>query len=206
MPRPSVTWPGRKVAIARGASGGMGHDSWPRRAVGHVVSGTARMQNLLGTGLAIGILVGGFAITGDLGRLAARGRRVIGATDVPAAPLPFSAPPASSGSGPLPPAPVVARPPRPAAGPERVELASVRPGQRILVWLEAATEPVSIDMVDPATAAVILHDGAPRRAAVVGAALVRGERLRVVGIGLAHAGTAAATENLGRITALDVGR
>lgn len=167
------------------------------------------MQNLLGTGLAIGILVGGFAITGDLGRLAARGRRVIGATDVPAAPLPFSAPPASSasfGSGPLPPPPVVARPPRPAAGPERVEVASVRPGQRILVWLEAATEPVSIDVVDPATAAVILHDGAPRRAAVVGAALVRGERFRVVGIGLAHAGTAAATEDLGRITALDVGR
>ncbi|MFM9057600.1 MAG: hypothetical protein ACKOSQ_00465 [Planctomycetaceae bacterium] len=166
------------------------------------------MQNLVGTLLAIGILAGGFAITGDLGRLAARGMRVIGATDVPTvAPTPprLAAAPAPSGVGPLPPPPVVAQPPRPAGGAERVELASARPGQRILVWIGSAEQPLAVDVVDPTAAAVILAGGGPRRVAVVGGAFARGEVLRVVGLGLAHAG-GAAPESLGRITALDVGR
>lgn len=44
------------------------------------------MQNLFAKLAALGILLGGFALTGDLGRLAERGSRVIGAADVASAP------------------------------------------------------------------------------------------------------------------------
>lgn len=44
------------------------------------------MQNLLAKLVALGILVGGFALTGDLGWLAERGQRVIGAAEVASAP------------------------------------------------------------------------------------------------------------------------
>lgn len=196
----------RNAAAARVAAGGVGHDCRPDRQSG-AVRGTARMQNLLGTCLAIGILVGGFAITGDLGRLAARCMRVIGATDVPGVAAPISTParPAPSGIDFLPPPPVVAATPRRGAGVERIDLAATRPGQRILVWLDAAAEPLPVDVVDPATAAVILHDGPPRRATIAGGGIVRGEALRVVGLGLAHAG-AATPESLGRVTSIDAGR
>jgi hypothetical protein len=49
------------------------------------------MSSLLSRVAAIGIVAGGFALTGDLGRLASRGMRVLNASDVPA---PRSAEPA----------------------------------------------------------------------------------------------------------------
>lgn len=42
------------------------------------------MQSFLAKCAALGIVAGGFALTGDLGRLAARGRRLLDATGVPA--------------------------------------------------------------------------------------------------------------------------
>lgn len=44
------------------------------------------MHNLFAKLVALGILVGGFALTGDLGWLAERGQRVIGAAEVASAP------------------------------------------------------------------------------------------------------------------------
>ncbi|MFM1903088.1 MAG: hypothetical protein RLZZ440_988 [Planctomycetota bacterium] len=44
------------------------------------------MQNLLAKLAALGILVGGFALTGDLGWLAERGQRVLGTAEVASAP------------------------------------------------------------------------------------------------------------------------
>lgn len=176
------------------------------------------MHNLLGTCLAIGILVGGFAVTGDLGRLAARGMRVIQATDVPVGftqdpgpgpgVAPVDAPAATTvtaASGVVPRPAVVAGPPRRGIGPERVELAAARPGQRILVWLGTNAEPLPVDVVDPATAAVILHGGPPRRATIAGGAVVRGESLRVISLGLAHAGSRV-DESLGTVTGIGGGR
>lgn len=172
------------------------------------------MENLLGTCLAIGILVGGFAVTGDLGRLAARGMRVIQATDVPlgagqaAVPVPAAAPVSASAAtavttaaGVVPRPAVVAGPPRRGTGPERVDLAAARPGQRILVWLDTNAEPLPIDVVDPATAAVILHGGPPRRATIAGGAVVRGESLHVISLGLAHEGSRV-DESLGTVTGI----
>ena len=72
------------------------------------------MQNLLAKLAALGILVGGFALTGDLGWLAERGQRVIGAAEVASAPaMAFldAAPLASAVAEPAPQGPV---PPEPA--------------------------------------------------------------------------------------------
>ncbi len=81
------------------------------------------MQNLLTKLAALGILVGGFALTGDLGWLVARAQRVIGAAEVASAPsmafldaaplpsavaAPAAQPPAPSEPEPVPQAPAVA--------------------------------------------------------------------------------------------------
>jgi hypothetical protein len=42
------------------------------------------MQNLLAKVVAVAMLVGGFSLTGDLGWIAAKGQRIVGAADVPA--------------------------------------------------------------------------------------------------------------------------
>lgn len=73
------------------------------------------MQNLLAKLAALGILAGGFVLTGDLGWLVERGQRVIGAAEVASAPaMAFLdaaslasavAKPASQGSAPSEPAP-----------------------------------------------------------------------------------------------------
>jgi hypothetical protein len=118
------------------------------------------MQNLLGKLAILALLGGGFAATGDLGRLSARGMQLLESTTVPveqpavevAAPQPV-APPAPS-VPPVPdyvhhidheaPIPVpaaetpVAQPPRmPAAGtaPAALDLAALVAGARVLVWL-----------------------------------------------------------------------
>jgi hypothetical protein len=165
------------------------------------------MQNFLGTCLALGILVGGFTLTGDLGWLAARGLRVIQATGVPDADAPvLVAPrPAHHGAELAPLAPAVPGPHRRGTGPERVVVTDGRPGDRILVWLAGVAEPLAVDVVDPAAGAVILHRGTPRRVAIAGGTIARGAPLRVVPLGLAHAGGTAAAESLGDVTALGTG-
>ncbi|MFM7109347.1 MAG: hypothetical protein ACKOZU_12255 [Planctomycetaceae bacterium] len=159
------------------------------------------MQNFLGTCAAVAVLAGGFALTGDLGWLLGRGMRVMQAADIPAGPAPAPvavapvAAPAVPRTGVAVPAPRV-------VGPDRLDLAATRPGQRILVWLDGAADPLAVDVVDPATAAVILHGGPPRRATVTGGTLIRGAPLRVVGLGLARGGNPGAAESLGGITGI----
>ena len=153
------------------------------------------MQNILGTCLAIGILAGGFVVTGDLPRLANRAARILTATDVPDDDAPI---PAAPPGGPAP----VARRPR-TGGLRRIELAATRPGERILVWLDAAADPLPVDVVDPGRAAVILHRGTPSRVAVVDGVLATGRPFHVVPLGLAHGGAAAA-DSLGTISGLQI--
>jgi hypothetical protein len=77
------------------------------------------MQNFFAKTVAVAMLVGGFGLTGDLGWIAERGSRVLGAADVPgvtslgpgaeqlgepAGPAPVLAPPAPAGFGPSAPA------------------------------------------------------------------------------------------------------
>lgn len=168
------------------------------------------MQNLFGTCVALALLGGGFALTGDLGWLLGRGLRVIHATDIPARtpPTPVATAPAPASPAPAAPTlpPPVAVPPRRVVGPDRLDLATTMPGQRILVWLDGAADPLALDVVDPATAAVIIHGGPPRRATITGGTLVRGTPLRVVGLGLARGGAPAAAESLGGITGIAAGR
>lgn len=95
------------------------------------------MQNFLAKAVAVAMLVGGFSLTGDLGWIAEKGQRIVGAADVPAgfdntvafepqvAPTPatpsFAAPPADSSSGPVARAEPVHeanQPPAPSGGPE----------------------------------------------------------------------------------------
>ena len=76
------------------------------------------MQNFFAKTVALAMLLGGFGLTGDLGWLAERGSRVLGAADVPAGQSqapdqlgePVAPPPAIA-----PPAPAMFAPPTPAA-------------------------------------------------------------------------------------------
>lgn len=149
------------------------------------------MRAFLARCAAVGLIVGGFALTGDAGRLLARSRGVIEATTIPqatdsAAPLPSggtptdgrsavaaaapasepgssaTAPASSERSGsaidhaadaPLGSAPSRIVPDRSARS--SLGIASLAPGDRILVWLgrgsPRATAPLAYDVVDPAT-------------------------------------------------------
>lgn len=117
------------------------------------------MQSFLAKCAALGIVAGGFTLTGDVGRLADRGRRLMDARTVPsetptdqptggheatiqstavpqAAPTP--APARALPSVPLFDAPmgrVVAVPPPPAKGPDSIDLRQVPAGSRMLVWV-----------------------------------------------------------------------
>lgn len=75
------------------------------------------MQNLLAKLAALGILVGGFALTGDLGWLAERGQRVIGAAEVASAPAMAFVDVPPLPSAPAAPASHVSAPHQPAPGP-----------------------------------------------------------------------------------------
>jgi len=122
------------------------------------------MQNFLAKCGAIALLVGGFVCTGDLGRLSAKGARLLSATTAPelekageTAPSPTSPSVASPslsptsagpapGGGPLSAHPADAPvgwpadvPPPPANALSTVTLASLAPGDRVFVWLSRAT-------------------------------------------------------------------
>jgi len=117
------------------------------------------MQSFLVKCAALGIVAGGFTLTGDVGRLADRGRRLLDARTVPsetpaeqatdahkatiqatATPqvAPAPAPARTLPSVPLLDAPIgraVAVPPPPAKGPDSIDLRQVPAGSRVLVWV-----------------------------------------------------------------------
>jgi hypothetical protein len=200
------------------------------------------MRNILPKLLAIGLLGGGFTATGDLGWLARRGMRLLEASTVPtesAALEPGAegvgndpAGSASAGFGSADPGsvdvgravgaagPASNRPGIPPAdGPAAVDLATLMPGERLVVWVTnpgtRGAEPVTLDLIDPAGGAALLHRGGepPRRVRVVsGSSGILGSRggvppalavrapLLVQPLGLAH-GVAGQTETCGRIVA-----
>lgn len=185
------------------------------------------MQNFLGTCLAVVILGGGFALTGDLARLAERGMKVIQATDVPddEAPVPVAADPAM-GDGPRRAvAPAEPAPPS-AAILDAVDVATLAPGSRIVVWIRhpGLSRPgdlrhLTCDVVDPVGREVLVSEvepppasGAPafapappRRALIVGSGpagtIVRGGTLEIRPQGIAGAG---GSETIGPVFAVDV--
>jgi hypothetical protein len=195
------------------------------------------MSNFLARCAAITLVGGGFAATGDLGWLAARGMRLVNARTVPSEqaaepgppqPLPGawdpsrSAPPARpsadpfrSPTAPLPAARTADEPGPPIGGPERVDLAALRPGERITVWIATSTASpacITCDLVHPATGeALLMGRGlAPRRVTIRGGAsaraiIARGETLVIAPASHARHATAAG-ETLGPVTAIAVGR
>jgi hypothetical protein len=162
------------------------------------------MHNPLGKLALLALLGGGFAVTGDLGRLAARGMRLLESTTVPseqptadalppapAAEAPAPGPPAGAAAPSPPPAaapahrsppvhliddeapiPVPAseapaaqtpRLPPPGVSPAAIDVATLPPGTRVLVWLPAeAGRPgphrcLAIDVVAPRSGEALLH-------------------------------------------------
>jgi hypothetical protein len=123
------------------------------------------MQNFLAKAVAVAMLVGGFSLTGDLGWIAEKGQRIVGAADVPTgfdagvafapeacptAPPPQTddrqimhvptptpePPPAEAPSQPLGgPEPAGAAFKPPVGGPQEITWASLGTGSRVVVWL-----------------------------------------------------------------------
>lgn len=160
----------------------------PREACGS-------MRSFFAKCVVIGIVAGGFTLTGDLARLADRGRRVLEAHTVPgfggaeASPMDHPAAPGQAVAAPAP-EPVtaaaamnaqpsgpsadtrtagslapIARPvPPPASGPERIDLATLSPGRRVLIWVRhprgprpARIEVLAFDIIDPASGEALEH-------------------------------------------------
>jgi hypothetical protein len=146
------------------------------------------MQNLLAKLAALGLIGGGFAATGDLGWLAARGRRVLDAADV-AAPAAAEEPEPAAGAGqgdaigpaaavappgpivnpaaPAPASPVAAAPAPavvmkpPAGGPREIVWANLAAGGRVVVWLASGgTRCLVLDVVDAATGEALVYEAA----------------------------------------------
>ncbi|MFM7292561.1 MAG: hypothetical protein ACKO6B_15230 [Planctomycetia bacterium] len=227
------------------------------------------MQSFLAKCAALGIVAGGFAVTGDLGRLADRGRQLLDASTVPSetpaqpvtaadtpprtpeaaqAPAAALAPAADLATAqalpaaqapaavPAPPreslfdAPVgrsFAVPAPPAAGPESIDLESLVPGSRMLVWVRRpgvsaagrSTDLIALDMIAPRSGealehrhAALTHGGqtapvhaAPRRVVITrdaGGRIARGGVLRLASVRGVNG--LAAEETVGTILALDV--
>jgi hypothetical protein len=93
------------------------------------------MQSFLAKCAALGIVAGGFAVTGDLGRLADRGQRLLEASTVPSE----TPPDAAAGAGDAP--PHVTEPPT-AAGPSAAPQPTLQPS--------AAPQPLATEPVRPA--------------------------------------------------------
>lgn len=189
-------------------------------------AGTTTMQNVLGTCLALAIIGGGFALTGDLARLADRGMQVIQATDVPDhdAPVPVAAGPVAAegprNAGAVQPARVTAH------VLDAVDITTLTPGSRVVVWIRhpgrstpADMRSLVCDVIDPAGREALVSEvepapasGAPafapappRRVLIAGSgptgAIVRGGTLELRPQGIAGAG---GNETLGPVFALDV--
>ena len=184
------------------------------------------MPNVPGICLALILVGAGFALTGDLGRLAARGMAVLHATDVPADDPQI---PVSHASTPAAPpqardAAAAVRPPQ--RGPDRVDIATLAPGSRVVAWCGRPGDPMvarclAFDVVDPQGREVLVSEvplppaaglpaiapSPPRRVVVLGSApsgaIARGGMVTIEPHGIA--GTAD-LETIGPIVAIDVTR
>jgi hypothetical protein len=198
------------------------------------------MSNFLARCAAIGLVGGGFAATGDLGWLAARGMRLVNARTIPSDEMPTEAAAAVSASAPrvspaTPPQPPSAADPfrspppaRPATqpitdpsppsnGPERIDLTTLRPGERVTIWIGRPTiarQPwITFDVVDPtAGEALLFTPGMAARRVKVRAArgsqpsvVAKGDGIVVTPLGPAHHDQSGG-ETLGPVTALATGR
>jgi len=184
------------------------------------------MQNVLGTCLALAILGGGFALTGDLSRLAARGLKVVEATDVPDGAAPTAVGAAADGTRRA--AASVETAPRDGGVLDAVDLSTLAPGDRVVVWIRhaSASRPgdlrhVTCDVVDPAGREALVSEveappaagepafapAPPRRALVAGSGpagtIVRGGTLEIRPQGIAGA---EGCETVGPVFAIDVER
>ena len=139
------------------------------------------MQSFLSKLAGFGLIVGGFAATGDLSGLVDRGTRLVNATTVPvdaeaepASPPPGPVPqpayavqavPAAPPVQPAPPAPAEARD-APVGHPvaaarlpvstlESLDLRTLAPGKRLAVWVGTPPALVAFDVVDPASGEVL---------------------------------------------------
>jgi hypothetical protein len=224
------------------------------------------MSSILSRIAAVGIIAGGFALTGDLGRLAKRAVEVVNSRDIPAARPDDATPAAESAAqeietvaaaaakttaagGPATTAagkpatgkpaaeasrgkPVLARdadfrPPQ--GGVDAIELATLAPGNRVVVWLTMprssggrAYRCLVFDLIDPASGEALAYeavsfatDGKPQATAVpprrvrlqgdgLGGAVAKSGRIDVQRRGSAADGIG--HETIGPIAALDVVR
>lgn len=204
------------------------------------------MQSLLAKLAAFAVLVGGFAVTGDLRRLADRGTRFVNATTVPAgaeqpaepapplppppvAPPPAPSPPTVPTAQAVPTAPAdtrdapIGRPVDalrlPTSSLDTVDLGTLAPGKRLVVWVGSPPMAAAFDVVDPATGEVLEQSLAqpgttphaiPRRLRLEGNAarprqVSRGTTLRLVPLGVAYGSRPAGpAETLGPVRAIEV--
>jgi hypothetical protein len=198
------------------------------------------MSNFLARCAAITLVGGGFAATGDLGWLAARGMRLVNARTVPseqaaepgpsppqpvagpwepnrpAAPAQPAADPFRGPPAPSPPARTAEEAGPPIGGPERVDLATLRAGERVTIWIATSTGAsptcITCDLVHPAAGEALLvgRGLAPRRVTIRGGAstraiIARGETLVIAPASHARHATSAG-ETLGPVTAIAIGR
>ena len=136
------------------------------------------MQSLLAKLAALVLLGAGFAVTGDLRRLAERGARFLNATAVPTGdagvvdspPTPGPVPPAHM--SPETPAAPASHRDAPLGRPvdirrlpistlETVDLGTLAPGARLTVWAGTPPAAMTFDVVDPATGEVLEQAAAP---------------------------------------------
>lgn len=185
------------------------------------------MSNFLARCTVLVLLGGGFAATGDLAWLAGRCMQLVNARSIPEGrhaagpavdPLP-DAVVTERLRGPSPPwsaAPAAGDPP-PTAGPDRVDVATLRPGDRLTLWIgrpAVAGRRVTLDIVDPAAGeALLLAPGTaarrvtirPSRPAAPATLVAKGDSLVVTPVGTAHQARGPA-EIIGPVGALTVGR
>jgi hypothetical protein len=210
------------------------------------------MQTFLAKCTAFAVLLGGFFVTGDFTRLAERGTKLLNSTTVPdsaelqSRPLPAAQPPAPPSPLPVtpllpPPAPPpavarrpgvdaplgrrVSRPLPPADSPALLELASLRAGDRLIVWIgrpATGATVIAFDIVDPAAGEALEHrhlfedetgaevHAVPRRVRIAGepsqaVTIAKGGAIRLLPLGVVHgAASAGQAESLGPVLALEV--
>jgi len=132
------------------------------------------MQSLLAKLATIALLGAGFAVTGDLRRLAERGTRFLNATAVPiggsdaagAQPAPGPPPAAHTPTITAPKSTPVVHRDAPLGRPvdalrlptstlDTVDLRSLAPGARVTLWVGSPTATLAFDVVDPASGEVL---------------------------------------------------
>jgi hypothetical protein len=212
------------------------------------------MQTFLAKCTAFAVLLGGFFVTGDFTRLAERGAKLLNSTTVPdRAELPSEPLPAAQPSAPPRPLPVappqspatqpqapaaarssgvdaplgrrVSRPLPPADSPALLELAALRAGDRLLIWVgrpASNATVIAFDIVDPVAGEALEHrhlfeddrgaavHAVPRRVRLAGEpsqplTITKGGAIRLLPLGIVHgAASVGQPESLGPVLALEV--